>query len=197
MRSVIARSLERTCSPAARCSSPPPSRGGAQHSQSSKQAGNAEKLATPHENPKRRKRINRVPCVREAFCTGPRVLATSNLLLLRSRDTVFTRWVSCSHLCYLSFLSLSSSGGSCNKLADSLANIHMQRVSALSSTCNTFMCFLVKLLSHTHVSQEIVDIAVLNYKSIHTHTHLHTQLQIHIDPYIPTTWPCNLTSGSC
>ena len=29
-----------------------------------------EKLATPHDNPKQRKRINRVPCVRKAFCTG-------------------------------------------------------------------------------------------------------------------------------
>ena len=58
-----------------------------------------EKLATPHENPKQRKCINRVPCVRKAFCTGPRVLATSSLFLLRSEDTVFTR-------CFYGFLLL-------------------------------------------------------------------------------------------
>ena len=29
-----------------------------------------EKLATPHENPKQHRRINRVPCVRKAFCTA-------------------------------------------------------------------------------------------------------------------------------
>ena len=28
-----------------------------------------EQLATPHENPKRSKRIHRFPCVRKAFCT--------------------------------------------------------------------------------------------------------------------------------
>ena len=39
------------------------------------------------------KHINRVTCVCKAFCTGPRILATSSLSLLRSEDTVFTRCV--------------------------------------------------------------------------------------------------------
>ena len=87
-----------------------------------------EKLATLHENPKRRKRINCVPSVviviivvvvvvvvviiviiviviivvvvviiiawpSKVFCTGPGVVATSSLFMLRSEDTVFTRCV--------------------------------------------------------------------------------------------------------
>ena len=70
-----------------------------------------EKLATSHENPKQRRRINRIPRVREAFCTGPPVLATSSLLLSRSEDMVFMRCVYCRLLCCnLFFLIISSSG---------------------------------------------------------------------------------------